>query len=278
MKSLSDILQVPFNKLAATPFSVTIYGAIPQIWKGETGWSEFRDKPRFSSALVGIIEDIQVRYVNNDGEIVYAEKGDIIYTPYNGKYVFELLTPCNDDTPKTITINFNMTTLNEEILILSDRPLKVVENQQDICSSLVSLGKSCKSNDFMKAYSMLYELLNNITNINLNNSASYHLIKKGLRTLQKNFDKNITTAQLAELCNLSESHFRKIFKEHTGMTPVELRNKMRINHAKELMANGNVSISAASEAVGITDPFYFSRLFKSIEGISPMEFKKGFTI
>ena len=48
-----------------------------------------------------------------------------------------------------------MTTLNEENLILSDRPLKVVENQQDICSSLVSLEKSFKSNDFMKAYSML---------------------------------------------------------------------------------------------------------------------------
>ena len=79
---------------------------------------------------------------------------------------------------------------------------------------------------------------------------------------------------LAEKFNLSQSHFRKLFKGFTGLSPVEYRNGLRIERAKELLSRNTVSVSEVALAVGIEDQFYFSRIFKEAEGVSPLRYKK----
>jgi YesN/AraC family two-component response regulator len=49
-------------------------------------------------------------------------------------------------------------------------------------------------------------------------------------------------------------------------------NKIKIDKAKELMIEGNKRIKQVAYEVGFSDEFYFSRIFKKIEGISPAEF------
>ena len=99
-------------------------------------------------------------------------------------------------------------------------------------------------------------------------------ISPSLSYLQNNFTKNFPIDQLAQMCGLSTGHFRRIFSECLGMTPVEYRNKLRIQKAITLLKTGDLTVTEVAEAVGISDMKYFGKLFKSYAGVSPSTVKK----
>lgn len=74
--------------------------------------------------------------------------------------------------------------------------------------------------------------------------------------------------------NMSYEHFRKRFKEETGLSPKHYFLMLKMNRAKERLLRPRVSIKELSFELGFNDPYYFSRLFKKKEGISPQEYKK----
>ena len=76
----------------------------------------------------------------------------------------------------------------------------------------------------------------------------------------------------AKYANLSTSRFYFVFKQSTGVSPVEYMNKLKINQAKELLKNTDSSVSEVSEAVGFSDQNYFGRVFKHYVGISPKKY------
>ena len=58
-----------------------------------------------------------------------------------------------------------------------------------------------------------------------------------------------------------------------GMSPVEYRNRLRINRATELLKTGEYTVGEAAESVGIRDIKYFSKLFKRYAGVNPRVIK-----
>ena len=76
----------------------------------------------------------------------------------------------------------------------------------------------------------------------------------------------------ADLCHLSTSKFHHVFKQHTVLTPIEYINNTRINRAKEMLSDTNLSISDIAERAGFSDQNYFCRIFKKKTGISPKQY------
>lgn len=87
--------------------------------------------------------------------------------------------------------------------------------------------------------------------------------------MQENINKKLSIPFLASRINLSPSYFSCVFKLYTGYTIIDYFNRLKIDRAKHLLLEG-MKIKEVAEAVGIIDEFYFSRLFKKIEGISPV--------
>lgn len=98
-------------------------------------------------------------------------------------------------------------------------------------------------------------------------------IQAGLTYLQNNFADSFSVDQLAQMCCLSPGRFRLIFSECLGMTPVEYRNKLRIQKAVVLLKTGTFTIDEVAEAIGMLDVKYFSKLFKRYTGVSPSTMK-----
>ena len=69
------------------------------------------------------------------------------------------------------------------------------------------------------------------------------------------------------------SHFRKLFKEVSGMPPVKYVNRVRILRSLELLQTTRKSIAEIAAAVGIHDQNYYARLFKKMIGCSPSYYK-----
>ena len=94
-----------------------------------------------------------------------------------------------------------------------------------------------------------------------------------LAFIEVNITNEIDFTDLAKQKNLSPNHFRKLFKDFTGLPPVEYMNRLRITKACEYLLRGSHSMSEIAEQVGIYDSNYFSRLFKQYMGCSPRHYE-----
>jgi AraC-like DNA-binding protein len=106
------------------------------------------------------------------------------------------------------------------------------------------------------------------------NDINIKKIEKIKKFLSENYDKSYTCTELAAMADVSPSHFRMIFKFHTGYTPIEYQNFLKINKACDILLSGACNVTETAYSLGYDDIFYFSRLFKKITGTSPTEYTK----
>jgi len=82
--------------------------------------------------------------------------------------------------------------------------------------------------------------------------------------------------QMAGIARMPVETFRKRFTAETGMPPAQYAMKKKVMYSKELLVNRQLTIKEVSNLVGIDDPYYYSRVFKKSEGVSPDLFRKSF--
>ena len=80
--------------------------------------------------------------------------------------------------------------------------------------------------------------------------------------------------ELAETCNLSETHLRRLFLEKTGYSPKEYVDFQKMQMAGEMLRTTEKNIAEVARSFGYVDPFHFSRRFKEIMGVSPKYYRK----
>ena len=105
-------------------------------------------------------------------------------------------------------------------------------------------------------------------------SGIYH-IAGALDYITKQYMEEIRMETLAACCNLSETHFRRLFVEYMNMTPVEYINLVRIQQACELMKKTHYSMEELAVKVGYTTVSTFNRNFRKIIVTSPYQYKKN---
>ena len=100
------------------------------------------------------------------------------------------------------------------------------------------------------------------------------IIKKAIRYIQDNYDKNISISDIAEEAGLSKYYFCRIFKEITGYTTVRFINMLRCSNAKKLLQSGKYSVEEAALICGFDNQSYFSKTYKKLIGCLPSSSKK----
>ena len=98
-------------------------------------------------------------------------------------------------------------------------------------------------------------------------------VKKAMLYIQENYSKDISLDDVSGQVNISPYYFSKIFKEETGENFIEYLTRIRIDKAKELLVDENVSVKEAGIKSGYSDPNYFSRIFKKQMDMTPSEYK-----
>lgn len=89
-----------------------------------------------------------------------------------------------------------------------------------------------------------------------------------------NYADNITIEDMANLCDFSQSHFMKFFKNNMEVSFIEYLNNYRLTMASRLLISSNSSIIAISMESGFDNLSYFNRLFKKKYDMTPSEFRK----
>lgn len=80
---------------------------------------------------------------------------------------------------------------------------------------------------------------------------------------------------IAEACDYSELHLRRLFREKAGVTPTEYITRARMRRAQRLLRTVQFNVSEVAGEVDFADPYHFSRTFKAVVGLSPRDFEKN---
>ena len=101
-------------------------------------------------------------------------------------------------------------------------------------------------------------------------------IDQVVRYMEEHFnDPEISMTAIADSFELSTTRFSLSFKEKKGMPPLEYLTLLRVEHAKELLANTDMTIRDISVEVGYYDSGSFTRRFKQVTGETPLQYRRG---
>ena len=99
-------------------------------------------------------------------------------------------------------------------------------------------------------------------------------IVKVLNFIRKNINKQIKIRQLADVCNLTEDHFIRLFKKEMQYTPIQYINQKKIEKAQLMLIVERIPIKDVAYSLSFENVSYFNRLFKQITSLTPTQYEK----
>jgi len=100
------------------------------------------------------------------------------------------------------------------------------------------------------------------------------VLDRAKRYIRERYTKDLSLEEVAEHVHLNPYYFSKVFKQQVGDSFIDFLTRLRIDKAKELIAEGRLSLKEICFEVGYRDPNYFSRVFKKVTGLTPTEYRQ----
>lgn len=272
MLSTYSYLTPQINSIRLTPKIVQLF--VPPIkWRGDPiGHIGNNDSLFFiaSGECCFIVEDVS--FVASEGELVFLPKGKM-----------RSYTTVNEHNLKLYEMNFTAEIDGEywyDAIGLKRKVYSVVPKDPDTVRGLF---EECVHYEMNKSIFYDFALCSNImqvlkafVEIRLSIENKSEPFDAVIRFMQDNLEKQIRIDELASMIYMQPTYFIKKFKSATGHSPITYLNKLRIYRALYLLASTKDSFAEIGRAVGIFDPSYFSRIFKSYTNTTPSEYRALF--
>jgi YesN/AraC family two-component response regulator len=106
-------------------------------------------------------------------------------------------------------------------------------------------------------------------------SESQRLVQRAMAYIHEHYPTPISRADISNHLNVNEQYLSRCFKNEIGVGPMTYLSRFRIECAKRLLDQENLSITQIALSVGLSSQSYFSRLFQREAGVSPSDYRKG---
>jgi len=100
-------------------------------------------------------------------------------------------------------------------------------------------------------------------------------LSRVLEYIHANLSDDLQLAALAEVADTNLYHFARTFKQSTGESPHQYVLRQRIEQAKRLLLNPQVSVIEVSTRTGFVDQSHFSKVFRRLVGTAPSQFRQN---
>lgn len=105
-------------------------------------------------------------------------------------------------------------------------------------------------------------------------SAGAHLARKAIKFIFEHIEENINVSDIANHLQVSHEHLSRVFKQETGIKPLDYISREKIRYASELLKTSNQSCKEICEKLGYENSSHFARTFRRVMGTTPNEFRK----
>lgn len=95
-----------------------------------------------------------------------------------------------------------------------------------------------------------------------------------IQKMNREYGTNYSLEEYADMCQMGKYHFLRVFKSITGDSPIAYRNRIRMEHAKEMLEDTCLPVNEIGQRIGYDSPSCFCDAFKKETGFSPIQFRQ----
>lgn len=129
--------------------------------------------------------------------------------------------------------------------------------------------------DYIAAFSDFLRVLHDKVSDGMEDYRNKQKMKEAIAYIKDNYHKDLNMAVVSNYISMNYSLFSLAFKEYTGMNFVNYVKELRVNEAKRLLLETDKKINEISSLIGYENEKHFMRVFKSIYGVSPTEYRRN---
>lgn len=107
------------------------------------------------------------------------------------------------------------------------------------------------------------------------NKKSEDITDKAIEYMKKHISERLTVDDIAAIFNFSSSHFYSLFRKKTGLSPMDYFIQLKLQRACQLLDLSDLRVKEVAAKIGYDDPYYFSRIFTKVMGVSPAAYRKN---
>lgn len=265
---------ISFEKLYSTEFSIQEPMAKPQYWAVRGNVYNAIGHPKLSHTLLWF-KNCSGTIVDKKGKTLEIRKNQLTYMAKGSEYTV-YFKDTNPDQEDTVVIHFQMTDKSGEDIAPIMEPIICMDSvDPTFALDMDMLADEFKKNVVCipKVQAVIYNILASVCKKqkHFTTKNRYACIRAGIELLEQSSDLSI--ADIAAKCGISECYFRKLFREYSGESPVSFRQRHRIERAKQLLlSEEKFAVSEIAWELGFSDVYHFSKVFKKHCGISPLKF------
>lgn len=252
-------------------YSVQPINSLRQFWRASKSFSCLH-RPKAHNIFV-FLDGCCATYTDASGRTAKAEAGSLIYAPEGAEYSARF-DHFENENSGTVGINFRLFDDAGEPIIF-DEEIKIYRG-----NALRALVEKIDNADkgtppcFAAMKSGIYDILSILGSTKNTLDDKYKIIYKGIEYLEGgNFV--MSMEEIAEGCNVSESYFRKLFKEYAGISPMQYRMNTKLGKAKDYLLHTALNSSEIADLLLFNDTSFFCRYFKAATGMTPEDFRKA---
>lgn len=247
----------PLNTLSNSSFFITNILSRSESW--EHGFVVDNSEHGRQHNLVHIITEGR-RVYSTAGRSFSVDKGTVLLIPHGTRYV-----TLTESFTSGIGVCFD---LSENVTLMEGVYCDWFDMRGDYLHLFEGLDTHARypMQDTLRCQSLLLRILDHMNRETAQNSPNRKLIEPVFAFIEAHCCENLPVRVYADVCNLSESYFRSKFLECTGMSPIQYRDDIRFQMARQLYSQG-MSVSEIAEKVGFCDVSYFRKMYKKRMGI-----------
>lgn len=217
----------------------------------------------------------EAQFFPQDGEPLVAKNGELLILPKKCRYTMKYMAP----QTTFVLLNFELFSDRREPIILSNRICKIGEDRADNrFANIMAKFELCSASENQSAVFRRKELIYRLFSMLAADTVTFDAeercsstILAGVQLLQQTYLENLPIGNFARACKISESLFRSLFVKQFGMSPVQYRNRLRMERARSILIDGNSTVSEAAYASGFDNIGYFCRYYKKTMGETPRQ-------
>lgn len=163
-------------------------------------------------------------------------------------------------------------------------PVVPFENQMEPIATLSKLYAQIHNNENLDKYyvsSELYRFVMELYRLSEGHDLaplkdSPEPVRSAIRLMQSQYAAPLSLDDVADSAGLSKYHFSRVFLSKTGIQPMHYLRKIRIEKASVLLSQTNKTLETIAKETGFDSSNYFIRVFKSIVGMTPSQYRSSF--
>lgn len=250
------------NEVFNTDFNIFNIISLRYDWAPEAKTIRY-DKAREINSLF-MMTSHSATYTLSDGTKNTLKPGEIILLPKGSRYSLHYCAP-KDERIRPLMISFDISDVKGNEIRLGTDIIKLTEDDGKHKVLFKEVCEYYKDNNYTMVKSKTYELL----------SIIFPLFEEDvclINYVNRHITSSLCIPQLAMRCNMSETAYRKKFKEITGLSPVRYITKLKIKKACQMLIYSNTKPDDISDFLNFSSPSYFYRVFKEHMKMTPKEY------